>query len=61
MYILNEKEYIREILVSGNKPDNISNGYLITLIAKYYFDRGKEQAKVCMTAKRQTTYSSAIW
>lgn len=21
----------------------------------------KEQAKVCMTAKRQTTYSSAIW
>lgn len=21
----------------------------------------KEQAKVCMTAKRQTTYSSVIW
>lgn len=42
MYILNEKEYIREILASGNKPDNISNGYLITLIAKYYFDKGKD-------------------
>lgn len=42
MYILNEKKYIREILVSGDKPDNISNGYLITLIAKYYFDKDKE-------------------
>lgn len=42
MYILNEKEYIRNILASGNKPDNISNGYLITLIAKYYFDKSKE-------------------
>lgn len=42
MYILNEKEYIREILASGNKPDNISNGYLITLIAKYYFDKNKD-------------------
>lgn len=41
MYILNEKKYIREVLASGNKPDNISNGYLITLITKYYFDRGK--------------------
>lgn len=39
MYILNEKEYIRDVLVSGIKPDNISNGYLITLIAKYYFDK----------------------
>lgn len=41
MYILNEKKYIREVLASGNKPDNISNGYLITLITKYYFDREK--------------------
>ena len=41
MYILNEKEYIRNIITSGVKPDNISNGYLITLIAKYYFDKDK--------------------
>ena len=43
MYILNEKEYIRNIIASGVKPDNISNGYLITLIAKYYFDKVKSQ------------------
>lgn len=42
MYILNEKEYIREILASGTKPDHISNGYLITLITKYYFDKDKD-------------------
>ena len=41
MYILNEKEYIRNIIASGVKPDTISNGYLITLIAKYYFDKDK--------------------
>lgn len=51
MYILNEKEYIREILASGNKPDNISNGYLITLIAKYYFDRGKDPDILIDTVK----------
>jgi len=33
LYILNEKEYIMDVLASGIKPDNISNGYLITLIA----------------------------
>lgn len=38
MYILNEKDYIRNVIASGKKTDNISNGYLITLIAKYYFD-----------------------
>ena len=41
MYILNEKEYIRDLLASGKKPDNVSNGYLIVLIAKYYFDKEK--------------------
>ena len=51
MYILNEKEYIREILASGNKPCNISNGYLITLIAKYYFDRGKDPNILIDTVK----------
>lgn len=53
MYILNEKEYIREILASGNKPDNISNGYLITLIAKYYFDRGKDPNILIDTVKKK--------
>lgn len=33
---MNEKEYIREILVSKNKPNELSMGYFITLIAKYY-------------------------
>lgn len=42
MYILNEKEYIRDVLASGIKPDNISNGYLITMIAKYYFDKKQD-------------------
>ena len=51
MDILNEKEYIREILASGNKPDNISNGYLITLIAKYYFDRDKDPNILIDTVK----------
>lgn len=37
LYILNEKEYIRDILASGKKPEELSMGYLITLIAKYYY------------------------
>ena len=36
MYILNEKKYIRDILASKKKPDDLSMGYFITLIAKYY-------------------------
>ena len=34
---MNEKEYIRNILASKKKPDNLSMGYFITLIAKYYY------------------------
>lgn len=37
LYILNEKEYIRNILASKNKPDELPMGYFITLIAKYYY------------------------
>lgn len=37
MFILNEKKYIEDVLESGKKPDGISNGYLIVLIAKYYY------------------------
>lgn len=60
MYILNEKEYIREILASGNKPDNISNGYLITLIAKYYFDRGKDPNILIDTVKAKMLDTKVI-
>ena len=41
------------MLASGNKPDNISNGYLITLIAKYYFDRGKDPNILIDTVKKK--------
>ena len=41
MYILNEKDYIRGILVSKKKPDDLSIGYLIMLIAKYYYNNGE--------------------
>lgn len=37
MYIINEKEYVRTLLTSNEKPSGISVGHLITLIAKYYF------------------------
>lgn len=37
MYILNEKDCIRTILVSKQNTDKLSIGYLITLIAKYYY------------------------
>lgn len=37
LYLLNEKDYIRNILASNKKPDELSMGYLITLIAKYFF------------------------
>lgn len=53
MYILNEKEYIRDILAAGKKPDGISNGYLIVLIAKYYFDRGKSPDDLIEIVKKQ--------
>lgn len=53
MYILNEKEYIRDILASGKKPDEISNGYLITLIVKYYFDREKSLENLIEIVKKK--------
>ena len=37
MYILNEEDYIRGILASKEKPVDLGMGYLITLIAKYYY------------------------
>ena len=37
MYILNEKDYIRSVLASKKKPEDLSIGYLIVLTAKYYY------------------------
>lgn len=42
MYILNEKDYIRNILVSRQKPADLTMGCLITLIAKYYYSSGSD-------------------
>ena len=53
MYILNEKEFIRNALASGKKPENISNGYLITLIAKYYFNSAVYPEALVDTVKRK--------
>lgn len=41
------------MLASGNKPDNISNGYLIALIAKYYFDREQDLDVLINTVKQK--------
>lgn len=37
MFILNEEEYIRTILINKKKPNGMTYRLLITLIAKYYF------------------------
>ena len=41
MYILNEKDYIRGVLASKKKPNDLPMGYFIMLIAKYYFNNGE--------------------
>ena len=38
MFILNEEEYIRTILINKQKPNGMTYKLLITLIAKYYFN-----------------------
>lgn len=37
MYILNERDFIRSVLLTKQKPNDISIEYLIKLIAKYYY------------------------
>jgi hypothetical protein len=49
---LNEKEYIREVLVSRNKPNDLSMGYFITLIAKYYYSDGVDYEKLSDAVKK---------
>ena len=53
MYILNEKDYIRKILSSGKKPDNLSISYLIVLIAKYYYDKDRPPEKLIDIVKKR--------
>lgn len=42
MYILNERDFIRSVLLNKQKPNDISIEYLIKLIAKYYYYPGIE-------------------
>lgn len=53
MYILNEKDYIRKILSSGKKPDDLSIGYLIILIAKYYYDQDRSPEDLIEIVKKR--------
>lgn len=53
MYILNEKEYIRNILISNQKPDELSVRYLITLIAKYYFHNATDAETLAELVKKK--------
>lgn len=53
MYILNEKDYIRGILASKKKPDNISIKYLITLISKYYYSPDKPLIDLCQIVREK--------
>lgn len=46
MYVLNERNYIREVLASGVKPDDLSMNYLITLVCKYYYDEDRSPEKL---------------
>lgn len=52
LYILNEKEYIREVLASKNKPSDLSMGYFITLIAKYYYSDDIDYEKLSDIVKK---------
>ncbi|MCI8308088.1 MAG: hypothetical protein HFH14_08585 [Lachnospiraceae bacterium] len=53
MYILNEKEYIKNILTSNQKPDELSIRYLITLIAKYYFHNTTDAETLSALVKKK--------
>ena len=51
MYVLNEEDYIRGILASKSKPSDLGMGYLITLIAKYYYSEEYDVADVVEIVK----------
>ena len=58
LFVLNEKEYIKEMLDCRKKIDNISNNYLITLIAKYYYDKSKTVEELISLVKENMLVSS---
>lgn len=51
MYVLNEEDYVRGILASKSKPSDLGMGYLITLIAKYYYSEEYDVADVVEIVK----------
>lgn len=53
MYILSEKEYITNILATEKKPDDLSMGFFITLLAKYYYSEGLSAEKLSDIVKRK--------
>lgn len=53
MYILNEKKYIEEILNSKIKPNELSFGYFMILIAKYYFKYCNDKNELCKLVKNK--------
>lgn len=51
-YILNEKEYIENILASKEKPKELHMGYFMTLISKYYYAEGMRAELLSDTVKQ---------
>lgn len=51
MYILNERDFIRGVLLSKQKPNDISIEYLIKLIAKYYYSPDIEVSELINVVK----------
>lgn len=53
MYLLNEKDYIRNILAAKKKPDDLSMGYLINLLSKYYYSPESDAVTLSEIVKEQ--------
>lgn len=53
MYILNEKEYIRDILASGRKPEDLSVAHFISLTARYYCSDSQDAGELSDLIKKK--------
>lgn len=53
MYILNEENYIKNIIISNEIPTELTMSYLITLLAKYYFDKKNDSKDLIGKVKEQ--------
>lgn len=61
MYILNEKEYIEEIISSKEKPENLTLWKLICLVSRYLYDFKYEnecKENIMENEKKEKTISS---